>query len=43
MAVIVGAERLPEGAGMDPAALRRAVDLIEARGAVAQVHVLRHE
>ena len=43
MAVIVGAERRPEGAGMDPAALRRAVDLIEARGAVAQVHVLRHE
>jgi Beta-lactamase len=43
MAVIVGAERLPEGAGMDPDALGRAVDLIEARGAVAQVCVLRHD
>ncbi len=42
MAVIVGAERLPGAAGMDPAALGRAVGLIEARGAVAQVCVLRH-
>jgi CubicO group peptidase (beta-lactamase class C family) len=40
--VIVGAERLPESAGMDPAALERAVGLIEARGAIAQVCVLRH-
>src|SRR5579862_9263395 len=42
MSVIVGAERLPEGAGMDPVALRRAVELIEDRGALAQVCVLRH-
>ena len=42
MSVIVGAERLPEGAGMDPGALRRAVELIEDRGALAQVCVLRH-
>jgi len=42
MSVIVGAERLPEGAGMDPGALRRAVELIEDRGALAQVRVLRH-
>ncbi len=42
MSVIVGAERLPEGAGMDAGALRRAVELIEDRGALAQVRVLRH-
>ena len=42
MGVIVGAERLPENAGMDPGALRRAVGLIEARGAIAQIRVLRH-
>src|SRR5260370_14542075 len=42
MGVIVGAERLPESADMDPGALRRAVGLIEARGAIAQIRVLRH-
>jgi CubicO group peptidase (beta-lactamase class C family) len=42
MSVIVGAERLPEAAGMDAGALRRAVELIEDRGALAQVCVLRH-
>jgi CubicO group peptidase (beta-lactamase class C family) len=41
MGVIVGAERLPESADMDPGALRRAVGLIEARGAIAQIRVLR--
>src|SRR5262249_13896777 len=42
MGVIVGAEPLPENAGMDPGALRRAVELIESRGAIAQIRVLRH-
>jgi len=42
MGVIVGAERLPESAGMDPGALSRAVGLIEERGAIAQIRVLRH-
>ena len=42
MGVIVGAERLPENADMDPGALRHAVSLIEARGAIAQIRVLRH-
>jgi CubicO group peptidase (beta-lactamase class C family) len=36
-----GVESAPEGLGADPAALDRAVDLVRARGAVAQLCVLR--
>jgi CubicO group peptidase (beta-lactamase class C family) len=43
MGVIGGAERLPGGTEVDPAALGRVTGLIEAHGAVAQVCVLGHE